>query len=255
MHGRRKEVRKKGLPEIVWVGASHIRRFKEWFESEDHGIKKQDRDFLEMAGWAASGGAKLHTFNDRLSGEKLPFRQRHLGDQWLDVIVRHPYPFGVALSMGTNDVSDMYRILMCQRLNDKKSGKTGTETRWFCWAFKKMTRNAKLNVKFLKMAYPKAKYFYINIIDRPGWPQIVCRLAKWLGDYMRNELGFVLIDVNKHIHRGHILERDLVHLNRIGYHRFYDAVTQPIATVYMQWKIAQLEKEKLRSNITNAIET
>ena len=168
MHGRRKEVQKKGLPEIVWVGSSHIRWFEDWYLNENQGIKKEDRDFLEMAGWAASGGAKLHTFNERLSGEKLPIRQRHLGDQWSDVIVWHPYPFAVVLSMGSNDVSDMYQILMRQCLEDKKSIKTGTETRWFRWAFRRLTRNAKLNVQFMKMAYPKAQYFYINVIDRPG---------------------------------------------------------------------------------------
>ena len=130
-HERRKEVRKKGLPEIVWVGASHIRRFKEWFGWEDQGIKAFNRDFLEMAGWAASGGAMFHTFNERLSGTNLPFCQRHQGDQWSDVIMRHPFPFAVALSMGSNDVADAYRVLIRMRMNDKKAGITGTETRWF----------------------------------------------------------------------------------------------------------------------------
>ena len=33
-----------------------------------------------------------------------------------------------------------------------------------------------------------------------------------------------------------------MHLNRIGYHRFYAGVTRPISTVYMQWKTAQMKK-------------
>ena len=227
-------MRKKGLPEIVWIGASHIRRFKEWSENEDIGIKAFDRDFLEMAGWAASGGAKFSTFIERLNGTKLPYRQRHQGDQWSNVIVRHPFPYGVALSMGSNDVADAYRVLMRMRLNDKKAGRTGTESRWFKWAFKQITKHAKENVKYLKLAYPNARFFFINILDRPDWPPVVCRLAKWIGDYMRSELGYTLIDANCKIHRGHILERDLVHLNRIGYHRFYAALARPISTAYMQ---------------------
>ena len=175
-----------------------------------------------MAGWASSDGAKFHTYNDRLHGIKLPYRQRHLGDQWSDVIVRHPYPFAMVLSMGSNDIPDMYRILMHRRLQDKKTGNTGTETRWFHWAFK-------------LAHYPRTKYFFINIIDRPGWPPVECCLAKWVGDYMKCELGFSVIDANSKIHRGHILERDLVHLNRIGCHRFYETVTRPISTSYMQW--------------------
>ena len=146
--------------------------------------------------------------------------------------------------MGSNNVGDMYRVLMRRRLEDQKSGRSGTETRWFRWAFKLLTKNAKENVVFMRKAYPKAKFFFISIINRPGWPEIVCRLAKWVGDYMRCELGFTLIDVSNHIKRYHILERDLVHLNRIGYHRFYAAVTRPISTAYMQWKTIQLEKLK-----------
>ena len=166
------------------------------------------------------------------------------GDQWSDVIVKHPFPFGVVLSMGSNDVGDMYRVLKRRRLEDKKSGRSGTETRWFRWAFRLLTKHAKENTVFMKKAYPKAKYFFISIINRPDWPPIVCRLAKWVGDYMRSELGFTLINATKHIKRYHILERDLVHLNRIGYRRFYDAVTRPISTVYMQWKTEQIRKLK-----------
>ena len=75
---------------------------------------------------------------------------------------------------------------------------------------------------------------YINVIYRPGWPDIVCRLARWLADYMYNELNFQVLNVNKHIHRYHILEKDLVHINRIGYVRYYDALMRPITTTYMQ---------------------
>ena len=148
--------------------------------------------------------------------------------------------------MGSNDVGDCYRILMRRRLQDKKAGRSGTETRWFRWAFRRLTKNAKENVKFMRQAYPNAKFFFVSIINRPGWPKVVCRLAKWMGDYMRMELGFTLINVTEHIKRYHILERDLVHLNRIGYHRFYAAVARPISTVYMQWKTAQMEKAKIQ---------
>ncbi len=216
----------------------------EWYPGEKSEFHVEDWEFMEMAGWASSGGATFQDFNDRLHGKKLPARQRHQGDQWSNVIVRHPYPFGVVLSMGSNDVGNMYRALMKMRLDDKKRGVTGTETRWFRWAFKTLTKNAKENVVYMKKAYPKAKFFFVSIINRPGWPKVVCRLAKWIGDYMRNELGFVLIDVSNHIKRYHILERDLVHLNRIGYHRFYTAVARPISTVYMQWKTAQMKQLK-----------
>ena len=164
-HNRRKEVRKKGLPEIVWIGASHVRRFKEWYVADKQEFHAEDWRFLEMSGWAASGGAKFNTFNERLHGEKLPKKQRHLGDQWSEVLVKHPYPFGVVLSMGSNDVGDMYRVLMRRHMEDKKSGKQNTETRWFKWAFRLLTKHAKENTVFMKKAYPKAKLFFMSIIN------------------------------------------------------------------------------------------
>ena len=85
---------------------------------------------------------------------------------------------------------------------------------------------------------------YINVIDRPGWRDVVCRLVRWLADYMCNELNFQILNVNEHIHRYHILEKDLVHINQIGYHRYYDAVMRPITTTYMQWMTTQMSDQQ-----------
>ena len=128
------------MPEIVWIGDSHIRRFKEWFINEYPDTFVEDQAFYDLSGWAASGGAKFHTFNQRLSGKKLPYRQCHLGDQWSELIVRHPFPFAVVLSMRSNDISDSYRRLKRWRLDDKKAGTNGTETRWFRHKFKLLSK-------------------------------------------------------------------------------------------------------------------
>ena len=117
----RKEIPSKGIPKVIWIGDSHIRRLKEWFQAEGNHIPAEDRMFLKKSGWASSGGSKFDTFVDRIGGFKLPRRQRHQGDQWTEVIVKHPYPYAVILSMGSNDVSDMYRVLKKWRLQDKKT--------------------------------------------------------------------------------------------------------------------------------------
>ena len=233
---RTKEIPFKGIPEVVWIGDSHIRRLKEWYQNDAKHLPIEDRRFLRQSGWACSGGAKFDTYVDRIGGFKLPRRQRHQGDQWTDLIVKHPFPYAYILSMGSNDVSDMYRLLQKWRLQDKKANRKGTDHRWFRFAFRTLTKRAKTHVKFIKLAFPKARPCYIGIIRRPTWPPIVCRLAKWMGDYLQYELGFSIIKVDKRIKRYHFLERDLVHINRMGYYHFYDAVSQATATPYMQSK-------------------
>ena len=181
---RAREFPDKGLPRVVWVGDSHIRRFKEWYEREREQLPYEDRLFLDGCGWAASGGSKLDTFVNRIGGFNLPARQRHQGDQWTELIVRHPYPYAVALSMGSNDISDLYRVLIKWRINEKRRDKSRdpkkTETRWFCFAFRRLTKNAYTHVKFLRLAYPRATFWYISVIMSPGWPPIVQRLARWM---------------------------------------------------------------------------
>ena len=179
---RRKEIPTKGIPHVVWIGNSHIRRLKEWFYSDAKHLPIEDIRFLRQAGWASSGGSKFNTFVDRIGGFKLPRRQRHQGDQRTELIVKHPYPYA-----------------------------------------------------FIRMAYPKARVCYIGIIRCPDWPPLVCWLAKWIGDYMRSELGSHLINIDKRIKRYHFLQSDLVHINRMGYYRFYDTASQSVATLYYQW--------------------
>ncbi len=159
--------------------------------------------FLENCGWAASGGLKYHTYVDRIGGVNLPENQANQGDQWMENIKKHPFPYTYALSMGSNEVADVYRVLMRWRLRDRKRGKTGTETKWSRWAFKKLTKNA------------KEKPWFIGIIMRPGWPPIVRRLAKWMW----------IDNVDRYIMPHHI-KRDDVHLNRLVNCHFYYAVYQ-----------------------------
>ncbi len=198
--------------------------------------------FLKKCGWASSGGSKYHTYVDRIGGKKLPARQASQGDQWTDNIIKHPFPYAFALSMGSNDVADVHRVLIKRRIRDRKKGVTDTDTKWFRWAFKKLTKNAKRSSKFLRACFPKAKPWFIGIIMRPGWPRIVRRLARWMGDYFRSELGYSLIEVDKYI-KPHHIKWDEVHLNTHGYIHYYHAVTQGIVTNYMQHMSCVMKRE------------
>ncbi len=242
-------VDEKGAPSVLFFGASHVNHLKSAMSQVDP--KAKVKKALKNVRYVGVGGTTWELVEKHVKGEKLTDNQKHLGNQWSELLGSGFEPKYIVLICGSNTVDQFHNSITRDIYKSWPHSMfwrhANAELRK---AYSKGIRDIDKVLLFFKGHFPASELLYSKILPRCWWSTHARRLARWLDHYivgvLRKSHRIREIWVrdcfpgpyhfNENVEFG-MLKRDMVHLNQHGNRALIKGCMTPILH---KWKCANM---------------